>query len=93
MQKAKKGPKRGFRPPEDPENPTQEEFVLMVEAHDPTYVWSRNPSERERGEWERAWIDAARDRMGDEASVAIWNRALRRKVVPSMVEEFLWKFR
>lgn len=95
MQKSKKGPKKkkGFRLPEDPENPTQEEFLLMVEAHDPMYSWSRDPDAEERGEWERAWIDAVRDCVGDETAVPIWNRAMRRKVVPSLVDEFLWKFR
>lgn len=94
MQRAKKEPKKkGFRPPEDPSNPTGEEFVLMVEAHDPMYVWSLDQAERERGDWERAAIDEARDRLGDSFSVPVWNRAMHRKVVPSMLGEFLWRVR
>lgn len=93
MQKRKKDSKKGFRPPQDPENPTQEEFLLMVEAHDPTHVWSRSHADRERGEWERSVIDMVRDRVGDSFAVPAWNRAMHRKVVPAMVEEFLWKVR
>lgn len=92
MQK-KKQPKKGFAPPADHDRPTADEFVRMVESHDPTYVWSTDPAERERGEWERSRIDHSREIIGDEVAVIIWNRAMRRKVVPSMIEEFLWKVR
>jgi hypothetical protein len=80
-----------FKPPQNPSMPTIEEFARMVESHDPTYVWSRDAAERARGAEERKLIDKARRLLGDEATVAVWNRALRFKVVPSMIEEFLWR--
>ena len=82
-----------FRPPKNPKKPTSEEFALMVEAHEPTWVWSKDIQERTRGETERRIIDAARKALGDEKAVAIWNRSMHRKVVPSMLHEFLWTFK
>lgn len=87
----KKPRKADFCPPRDPERPTLEEFSRMVEAHDPTHVWSRNPEEKERGAAERMEIDRARLVLGDGATVPVWNRAMHRKVVPSMLGEFLWR--
>lgn len=70
---------------------TPELFEKMVEEHDPTYLWSENDQyirmERER-EHE---IAKARMILGDATAVPIWNQAMRKKVVPSFVEEYLWK--
>jgi hypothetical protein len=79
-----------FKSPKNPKNPTIEEFSSMVESHDPTWIWSQDPDERERGEFERRAIDAARRQLGDEKAVGIWNRSMHRKVVPAMLHEFLW---
>lgn len=83
--------KAEFKGPKDPSRPTIEEFASMVEAHDPTHVWSRNPVERDRGEAERSVIDEARRILGDKVTVPVWNRSMHRKVVPSMLGEFLWR--
>lgn len=90
--KAKDKPK-GFVPPKDQNNPTVEEFAKMVESHDPTHVWSRCEAERLAGAAERKIIDKARRILGDKATVSIWNKSLVRKVVPSMMDEFVWRFR
>lgn len=79
--------------PADPKRPTLDEFARMVERHDPTYIWSRNKTEREAGEHERRMIDRVREILGDELVVPVWNRAMRKKVVPSMIEDFLWRVR
>ena len=62
----------------------------MVEAHDPTWIWSRDFDERIRGETERRAIDTVRRSIGDQRAVGIWNRSMHKKVVPSMLHEFLW---
>jgi hypothetical protein len=82
-----------FVAPSDPDNPTLEEFAAMVEAHDPTFVWSRNPADHERGEAEARLIEMARDSLGDTVAVPVWNRALTKKVVPSMMDDFFWSVR
>ena len=79
-----------FKHPKDSKNPTIKEFVSMVEAHEPTWVWSYDPSERNNGERERQAIDATRIALGDEVAVGAWNRAMHKKIVPSMLHEFLW---
>jgi hypothetical protein len=89
----RKAKARFFQTPRDPSNPTVEEFTSMVELHDPTHVWSRDEAEREMGAEERRLIDRARLALGDETTVPIWNRAMRRKVVPSMLVDFLWHVR
>jgi len=70
---------------------TPELFERMVEEHDPAYLWSENDLhiriERER----EAEIIKARKIIGDAAAVPIWNQAMRRKIVPSFVQEYLWK--
>jgi len=92
--KAGKKPRKPvFTAPSDPGSPTFEEFAAMVEAHDPTFVWSRNPADHERGEAEVRLIEMARDHLGDTVAVPVWNRALIRKVVPSMMDDFLWHVR
>ena len=83
----------GFTPPADPKKPTLEEFVRMVERHDPTHVWSRDELEKGVGVEERKFIDKARDHLGDRVAVPIWNRAMHKKIVPAMLEEFLWTVR
>lgn len=82
-----------FRPPKDSKNPTLEEFSLMVECHDPTWVWSRDPDERAKGESERRIIEAARRAIGNRRAVDIWNRSMHKKVVPAMLCDFLWTIR
>lgn len=79
-----------FESPRNPSRPTVEEFYRMVESHDPTYVWSFDAEVRAAGTEERRVVNSARLALGDELAVPIWNRMLRRKVVPSMIEEFLW---
>jgi len=91
--KARKQQSKGFAPPADSANPTPQEFASMVEAHDPTYVWSRDEGERLRGQEQRDIIDMARDRLGDLVAVPLWNRAMHKKVVPAMLDEFLWRMR
>jgi hypothetical protein len=87
-----KSKSKGFKPPKDQNNPTIEEFAKMVESHDPTYVWSRDEAERLAGAAERKIIDTSRRILGDQATVPVWNRALQKKVVPSMMDEFFWRF-
>lgn len=82
-----------FRSPKDPKSPTVEEFSLMVESHDPTWVWSRDPEERAKGETERRIIEASRKVIGDQKAVEIWNRSMHKKVVPAMLLDFLWTVR
>jgi hypothetical protein len=89
----KKSKDARFVPPANSNRPTLEEFVRMVERHDPTHVWSRDETLREAGEQERKIIDKTRDRLGDEVAVPVWNRAMHKKIVPSMIEEFLWTVR
>jgi hypothetical protein len=71
------------------ENPTPEQFSMMVEAHDPTYSWSDDPVFRERESNKAQIIERAKEFLGDEA-VRIWNEAMRRKIVPSFLDEFVW---
>jgi hypothetical protein len=89
----KKASQKSFQPPRDPKKPTIEEFVLMVAAHDPTHQWSRDKTEREKGEQERRMIDEARGVLGDQIAVSVWNRAMHKKVVPSLLSDFLWAVR
>jgi hypothetical protein len=89
----KKASQKSFQPPRDPKKPTIEEFVLMVAAHDPTYQWSKDEAERERGERERRMIDETRKILGDQIAVPVWNRAMHKKIVPSLLSDFLWKVR
>jgi len=84
--------KTHFKPPKDLKKPTLEEFASMVEAHEPTWIWSMNPQDRIQGESERMFIDAARKALGDDRAVSIWNKSMHKKVVPSMLHEFLWTF-
>jgi hypothetical protein len=70
---------------------TPELFQRMVEEHDPAYLWSENDTHIERERQREAEIIKARKIIGDTAAVPIWNQAMRRKVVPSFVEEYLWK--
>jgi len=70
---------------------TPELFERMVEEHDPTYLWSENdPHIRMEREREQE-IAKARKILGDATAVPIWNQAMRKKVVPSFVDEYLWK--
>jgi len=87
------GKKKSFQPPRDPKKPTIEEFVLMVEIHDPTYQWSRDEAEREKREQERRTIDETRKILGDQIAVSVWNRAMHKKIVPSLLSDFLWTVR
>lgn len=82
--------KAQFKPPKDLNKPTIKEFESMVEAHEPTWVWSRDYEERTRGESEKRLIDSARKSIGDDKAVVIWNKIMHRKVVPAMLHEFLW---
>ena len=88
-----KSKSKGFIPPKDQSNPTIEEFSRMVECHDPTHVWSRDEAVRAAGAEERKIIDRVRRILGDATTVPIWNRSIYSKVVPAMMDEFLWKFR
>ena len=86
-------PKKNRKRVEFVENPSVDQFVLMVESHDPTHIWSENDIEVEEGQRMRGIIDKARDFLGDEVAVRVWNSMVRRKIVPSMVDEFLWSMR
>ena len=70
---------------------TPELFQRMVEEHDPAYLWSRDPSHIERERQREAEIAKARRIIGYATAAPIWNRAMRKKIVPSFVEEYLWR--
>ncbi|NCA17733.1 MAG: hypothetical protein EBS90_11930 [Betaproteobacteria bacterium] len=70
---------------------TPELFQRMVDEHDPVYLWSENDAHIQNERHKEAEIEKARKIIGDEAAVPIWNQAMRRKIVPSFVEEYLWK--
>lgn len=72
-------------------NVTPELFQRMVDEHDPTYLWSENHRHIEIERQREAEIAKARNIIGDATAVPIWNQAVRKKVVPSFVEEYLWK--
>jgi hypothetical protein len=70
---------------------TPELFQRMVEDHDPAYLWSKDPEHIEKERQREAEIAKARKIIGDAAAVPIWNQAMRRKIVPSFVEDYLWR--
>lgn len=72
------------------DNPTLEQFSMMVENHDPTYEWCEDESFRDKESRKAEIIGRARDFVGEEAAVKIWNDAMRKKIVPSFVDEFTW---
>lgn len=69
---------------------TPEFFVQMVNDHDPTYLWSENQRHIEIERKREEEIAKARLILGDQHAVPIWNQAMRKKIVPSFVEEYLW---
>lgn len=69
---------------------TPEFFEKMVEDHDPTYLWSKNQNYIEIEKNKEKEIIKARQILGDEICVPIWNGLMRKKVVPSFVYEYLW---
>ena len=69
---------------------TPELFHRMVKEPDPAYLWSDNDTHIERERQREAEIFKARNIIGDAAAVPIWNQAIRKKVVPSFVDEYLW---
>lgn len=69
----------------------EEDFREMVEKHDPTYLWSKDPRHIETEARRKREIDRARKILGDQISVPIWNQAIRRKIVPSFLDEHLWR--
>lgn len=75
------------------EDVTPELFEKMVEQHDPTYLWSNDQEYIEKELEREREIAKARDILGDETAVPIWNSLMNKKVVPSFLEEHLWHFR
>lgn len=72
------------------EGVTPQLFQKMTEDHDPTYLWSQNPAHMEREKEKEKEILKARKILGDQVAVPIWNQTMRKKVVPSFVENYLW---
>jgi hypothetical protein len=72
------------------EGVTPELFEKMVEQHDPTYLWSNDQGHIEKELDREREIAKARDILGDETAVPIWNNLMKRKVVPSFIEDHLW---
>lgn len=70
---------------------TPELFRKMVEEHDPTYLWSKNQTHIEMEREREFEIDKARKIIGEKEAVTIWNQVMRKKIVPSFVEQYLWK--
>lgn len=66
-------------------------FEEMVKDHDPTYLWSKNSNYIENERAKEKEIMKARMILGDEICVPIWNALMRTKVVPSFVQEYLWR--
>jgi len=73
------------------ENINQQTFKKMVEDHDPTYLWSKNQNHIEIEKNKEEEILKARNILGDEICVPIWNGLMRKKVVPSFVHEYIWE--
>jgi hypothetical protein len=69
---------------------TPELFAQMVEDHDPTYLWSDNQRHIEIERKREDQIIKARLIIGDQHAVPIWNQIIRKKVVPSFVDQYLW---
>jgi hypothetical protein len=72
---------------------TPELFQMMVEDYDPTYLWSENQLHIENERKKEEEILKARNILGDQTSVPIWNQLMRKKVVPSFVKDYLWNIR
>lgn len=72
---------------------TPELFQMMVEDHDPTYLWSENQLHIEAERQKEEDILKARNILGDQTAVPLWNQLMRKKVVPSFVKDYLWNVR
>ena len=70
--------------------PTPELFQMMVEDHDPTYLWSKNDAHIKAEKIKEKEILKIKTLLGDQITVPIWNQIIRKKVVPSFVSEYLW---
>lgn len=72
---------------------TVEEFSDLVKSHDMAYEFSDDAKTWRKGFSESRLISEARETLGDDICVPIWNKAVDECFSPESRSRFYWKNR